>query len=106
MTFRVMLTEGAASDLRRLYRHKLEQTLDVDGTIDFEPAERALEAIRSSLDSLERNPFTCRKAGTGPFLRELIIPHGNTGYVALFEIMGSESVAVVAIRHQREDDYR
>jgi len=31
-------------------------------------------------------PFTCRKASGDPFLRELLSPFGESGYVALFEI--------------------
>jgi len=54
---------------------------------------------------LERSPFTCRKAAGSPFLRELIIPFGATGHVALFEIVDASNVVVIAVRHQREDDY-
>ena len=51
-------------------------------------------------------PFSYRKATPGnPFLRELVIPFGATGYVALFEIDGDKSVSILAVRHQREDDY-
>ena len=39
------------------------------------------------------------------FLRELLIPFGSAGYVALFEIEGGDLVTVLAVRHQREDDY-
>lgn len=38
-------------------------------------------------------------------LRELLIPFGASGYVALFEIVNAEVVHVLAIRHQLEDDY-
>ena len=38
-------------------------------------------------------------------IRELIIPFGHTGYVALFEIVDNHTVIIGAIRHQREDDY-
>ena len=38
-------------------------------------------------------------------LRELIIPFGNSGYVALFEIETGGHVTILALRHQREDDY-
>jgi hypothetical protein len=38
-------------------------------------------------------------------LRELIIPFGATGYVALFEISDSQTVVIAAVRHQRESDY-
>ena len=40
-----------------------------------------------------------------PFIRELNIPFGRTGYVALFEVVDSTTVIIGAIRHQREDDY-
>lgn len=50
--------------------------------------------------------FTCRKAvPNNPFLRELLIPFGAAGYVALFEIENTETVTILAVRHQREDDY-
>jgi ParE toxin of type II toxin-antitoxin system, parDE len=39
-------------------------------------------------------------------VRELVIPFGHDGYVALFEIMDDRTVVVAAVRHQREDDYR
>jgi mRNA-degrading endonuclease RelE of RelBE toxin-antitoxin system len=38
-------------------------------------------------------------------LRELVIPFGAAGYVALFEIEDNETVTILAIRHQREEDY-
>lgn len=44
---------------------------------------------------------TCRKAGQSSFLRELIIPFGRSGRVALFEIEDASNVAAVAVRHQR-----
>jgi hypothetical protein len=39
-----------------------------------------------------------------PLERELVIPFGTTGDVALFHIESDRLVAVSAIRHQREDD--
>ena len=39
------------------------------------------------------------------FLRELIIPFGESGYVALFEIENRDTVTVLAARQQREEDY-
>jgi hypothetical protein len=51
-------------------------------------------------------PFGCRKAEeSNPFLRELVIPFGDAGYVALFEVEDNQTVTVLAIRHQREEDY-
>lgn len=52
-------------------------------------------------------PFTCRKIdASNPFLRELIVSFGTSGYVSLFEIESAEQVTILAVRHQREDDYR
>jgi len=54
---------------------------------------------------LAATPYSFRKAGKSPTRRELIIPFGATGYVALYEITGPSSVLVLAIRPQREEDY-
>lgn len=104
MSYSVLLTEEAQDDLERLFDFVLERELSREGG-RFELAAEALEAIKAGMKVLERFPFTCRKAGPGPFLRELIIPFGATGYVALFEIVDDETVVVAAVRHQREDDY-
>ena len=50
-------------------------------------------------------PYSFRKIGQSPTRRELIIPFGNSGYVALFEIETGGHVTILALRHQREDDY-
>ncbi len=50
--------------------------------------------------------MSCRKIDAdNPFLREFLIPFGSSGYVILFEIENAEKVTILAIRHQREDDY-
>jgi len=101
MTYRVRFTLDAQADLLRLYAFILER----DAT-DWSLAERALDAIRAGIATLERFPFTCRKAAPdSPFLRELLIPFGATGYVVLFEIDDNSTVTVLAVRHQRESDY-
>ena len=46
-----------------------------------------------------------RKAGVSPFLRELLIPFGAAGFVALYEIKDAANVTVLAVRHQLADDY-
>lgn len=53
------------------------------------------------------DPFRVNAArmGQSPFLRELIIPFGRSGYVALFEIEGASHMLITAVRHQLEDDY-
>ena len=35
----------------------------------------------------------------------MIIPFGDAGYVALFEIEDPGTVTLLAVRHQREEDY-
>jgi len=34
-----------------------------------------------------------------------VIPFGAAGYVALFEIDNDKTVTILAVRHQREDDF-
>ena len=102
MRFVVRTTVNAEEDLDRLIDALLEwaQTLD-----DFDRALAAVRVIRAAIDGLSDSALLCRKAGDGrdPFMRELVIPFGRAGYLALFEIVG-DTVAVAAIRHQREDD--
>lgn len=98
MTFSVRYSQGALDDLERLYDYLLVR--------DIELAEKAYQAIAKATEFLENSPFSCRKASAGDaFLRELIIPFGSSGYVALFEIEDSETVTILAVRHQREEDY-
>ena len=104
MTFKVRLTRDAESDLERLFDFLVERELARESGDLYLP-EQAMVALRAGIATLKSSPFTCRKAGDSPFLRELIIPFGRSGYVALFEIENDATVAVVAIRHQLEDDY-
>lgn len=101
MTFDVRFTEEAQADIERLYDSLLQHC---EG--DWTPAERALDAIGHGVGLLRTSPFSCRKAlPDNPFLRELVIGFGVSGYVALFEIEDAATVTVLAVRHQREDDY-
>ena len=102
MSFVVRYSAGARDDLIRLYQHLLDRASTVEA---LEVAERALNAITMAVDSLARSPFIYRKAGQSPFLRELLIPFGHSGYVALFEIEDASTVTILAVRHQLEDDY-
>jgi len=102
--YRIKLTRAAEQDLERLFDLVLERELGRDGG-DPALATRALDAIKAGSATLSTSPFTCRKAGASPFLRELLIPFGNAGYVALFEIVDDETVVIAAVRHQLESDY-
>lgn len=102
MTYRVVLTHEALEDLLRLEDFLVEAALQHG---DFDLPRRAVAAIRSEFRILETNPFTCRIADDDRLERELVIPFGASGYVALFRIVSDHEVTVAAIRHQREDDY-
>ena len=98
MSWRVRYTRAARDDLLRLYGFLLER--------DMEAAKRAMDVIDQSLELLQSFPFTCRKADPdNPFLRELLVSFGASGYVALYEIEENQTVTILAVRHQREDDY-
>jgi plasmid stabilization system protein ParE len=102
VSFVVRYSASARDDLKRLYEYLLDRATTAD---QLDLAERALGTIIGSVDSLGRSPFIYRKAGPSPFLRELLIPFGNSGYVALFEIEDASTVTILAVRHQLEDDY-
>ncbi len=104
MTFKVQLTRDAEADLDRLFDFLLERELSRAGG-DLSLPTQAIAALQSGIATLKTSPFTCRKAGQSPFLRELVVPVGRSGYLALFEIEDDTSVAVLAVRHQLEDDY-
>lgn len=102
MTFAVRYSATARDDLKRLYEYLLDRSTTIE---DLELAERAFDAIVTAVDSLGRSPFIYPKAGHSPFLRELLIPFGKSGYVALFEIENAATVTILAVRRQLEDDY-
>ena len=100
MSYRLRFTRQAEDDLSRLFDFLLER--------DVSAAAQAEAALYQGMAALEIFPFSCRKADDesgNPFLRELIIPFGRAGYVVLFEIEDHETVTILAVRRQREDDY-
>ncbi len=103
MKFVVRSTPEADEDLDRLADALLERA---ETSHDFDRALLAIQSVRAAVEGLSDAAPRCRKAGGGgdPHLRELVIPFGRTGYLALFEIVG-DTVVVAAIRHQLEDDY-
>ena len=101
MSYSIRLTREALEDLQQIEEFLVEQAVQHG---DFDLPVRAVDAILNEMRVLERNPYTCRKVGSNPLERELVIPFGGSGYVALFEIISDHEVAVSALRHQREDD--
>ncbi len=87
--------------------HDLEQIFEFNHERDPATALAHLEAVRSAVLILDAHPKIGRPAGAGSALRELVISHGESGYIALYEHAPAEDlVRIVAIRHQRETGYR
>ena len=103
MSFDVRFSAEAKEDLERLFDFLLESAKSVE---DLAVAQAAVDAIRSAaLNQLAVSPFSFRKAGRSATRRELIIPFATSGYVALYEVVSPATVVVLAVRHQREEDY-
>lgn len=101
MTHRIRFTEEARADLKRLYAFALESS---EG--DWHHAGRIIDAVEAGMALLATTPFAGRRAANDPLLRELVIGFGAAGFVALYEIEDGATITVLAVRHQREDDYR
>ena len=98
MSCQIRYSKSAKEDLLRLYSFLVEQ--------DLAAARKALDTIRKGVEFLRDFPFTCRKATSDdPLLREMIISFGARGYVALFEIEDNKTITILAVRHQREEDF-
>ena len=101
--FEVRYSDSARDDLLRLFDFLLDRAKTAE---ELDSAQLAINVIRETVErSLSRAPFVYRKAGDSPFLRELLIPFGRAGFVALYEIKDATHVMVLAVRHQLEDDY-
>ncbi|ANL64889.1 toxin-antitoxin system toxin RelE/ParE family protein [Rhizobium phaseoli] len=98
MTFELKYTKTFYEDLDRLADFLIERDPDL--------AERALNTIQKALMILQDFPLMARRASADdPLLRELLVPFGSAGYVILFKVVNETSVIVLAVRHQREEDY-
>ncbi|GAP35018.1 type II toxin-antitoxin system RelE/ParE family toxin [Piscinibacter sakaiensis] len=103
MRFRVEFTPEAEADLDRLFDVLLERAQTPEDALR---AFEAVEALHVAADGhLSTSPYSYRKVGPRPTLRELIVPFGSTGYVLRFDIRTPELVLVIGARHQREDDF-
>lgn len=94
---RVTYSPRASLDLERLY--------DFVAREDPQAASASVEAIMHGVLVLERHPLMGRLAEEG--MRELVISHGRTGYVALYDHLAPiDTVVILALRHQREAGYQ
>ena len=101
--FKVRYTDAARDDLLRLFDLLLDRAQTAE---DFGLAQCAIDTITLKVESnLSRSPFIFRKAGQSPFLRELVITSGSSGYVALHKIPDARTVNILAVRHQLQGDY-
>jgi plasmid stabilization system protein ParE len=106
MTFKVEFTPEADADLDRLFDFILDGTETVDEAMRACEAVEAVEVLCAAANShLSTTPYSYRKVGQRPTLRELIVPFGSTGYVLRFDIRTPELVLVIGARHQREEDF-
>lgn len=95
----ILFDEGAQADLERIFEFNFER--------DPRSAIQHVEKIMEAVLILDRHPEIGRRVAGVPPLRELVISHGSSGYVALYDHSRVEEVVrVVAIRHQREAGYR
>ena len=94
---RWVLAAAAAENLGRLVEFLLERfSEDAVQTVDF---------ITDALDILQQHPCIGRPRQAA--LRELVISRGRTGYLAVYEYdEAADLVVVLAVRHQRAQDYR
>ena len=103
MTFKFEFTPEADADLDRLFDFLLECAETVEEAMRAYEAVAVIRTVASS--HLSTTPYSYRKVGPRPTLRELIVPFGSTGYVLRFDIRTPELVLVIGARHQREEDY-
>lgn len=95
----IVFDTEALDDLERIFEFNFER--------DPATALGHIDKVRSAVLILDAHPEIGRPLGRGSTLRELVISHGKTGYIALYEYSPVEKlVRIVAIRHQREAGYR
>lgn len=94
----VIVTAGAAQGLERCRRFLAEKSPYA--------SMKAGKTIENQFALLETEPWIGRPLDDIPELRELIIPYGDSGYVALYRFDAKvDSVYVLAFRHQKEAGY-
>jgi plasmid stabilization system protein ParE len=92
---KIIYSGQAFADLERISDHVRDHGGDALAILDV------LDLIDEAIGILARHPLIGRRAEAD--LRELIISHGRTGYVALYSHeLDYDAVLVLAIRHQRE----
>jgi plasmid stabilization system protein ParE len=95
----VRLSARAQSDLSRLQTSLANK--------DTNAAKRAMLVIREAFMPLTHAPKIGRPMEYSDGLPELVIDFGASGYLALYRFEPTlDAVTILAIKHQREDDYK
>ncbi|SJM90895.1 Plasmid stabilization system [Crenothrix polyspora] len=93
----VKISPRARTDLIRLYTFLAEK--------DERVAIKAIDTIEAAFIPLTHLPMIGRVVEES--LRELAIDFGRSGYFALYDFdQDIDTVVILAIRHQRENDYK
>ena len=94
---RLIWTPPALSDVQRLHGFLASR--------DSDAARRAVKAIRAGVKILAHQPQIGRPVeDMDPEFREWLIDFGNSGYAVLYRFDG-ETIALLALRHQKEAGY-
>ena len=92
---RLIVTAAAAAGIERCRRFLSDK--------DPLAARRAAAAIEDRFRILETHPEVGRPDSRQPELRQLVVPFGESGYVALYRFEpADDAVLILAFRHQRE----
>ena len=95
----VRLSARVQADLSRLHAFLVGK--------DVNAAKRAMLAIREAFRPLPHAPTIGRLVEDSQDLRELVIDFGASGYLALYRFEPAlDTVTILAVKHQREDDYQ
>ncbi len=93
---RLVITSRAAADIERLVEFLVESMP--------QEAVKTAEIVFDGLEVLASHPAVGRPVAFN--LRELVISRGRSGYLALYAYDDTaDTVAVLAVRHQREAGY-
>ena len=74
---------------------------------DKDAARRTVLAMAEAITPLKQFPMMGRPVEDHLDLRELVIDFGASGYIALYVFESAlDVVTILALKHQREDDYK
>lgn len=97
MPYLVRWSENALTGLQRVYTFLAEKNEDA--------AVAAVKNIRQAALLLETYPEAGRPADDlDPEHRELLIPFGGSGYLALYEVR-EKDILILVLKHQKEVGY-